>query len=257
MSAEASGYVWRNSPYTGTKFAIHLAIADTVNDGHQNRLWMSSDQIAMKSRAHRRTVQRVIDEMVEDGFLQRWREATQHFPATYEFIFKETPQVWASNTDSRGDISSLRGDISSPRGDISSLRGGERPPKLNTTKENKKKLNPSSSSVDDGFTEFWGIYPKRVGKEAAQKAWAKALKHADKETILNGTQTYAHLREGQDPQYTAHPATWLNQHRWADETQPTHRPLSAREERLKEMFQYAQTQTNNPFEPPTQGQLNP
>lgn len=35
------------------------------------------------------------------------------------------------------------------------------------------------------------------------------------------------------------------------------RPLSAREERMKEMFEYAQTRTHNPFDPPTQGELNP
>lgn len=257
MSAEASGYVWRNSPYTGTKFAIHLAIGDTVNDSHNNQLWMSSEQIALKARAHRRTVQRFIDEMVEDGFLIQIRQATQHFPAVYEFVFKETPAVWLSTAESRGDISSLRGGISSPRGDISSPRGGERPPELNITKENKKKPKPSPSSDDDGFNEFWAIYPRKKGKDLARKAWDKATKIAAKETIITGAQTYATTRIGQDPHYTAHPTTWLNQKRWEDEPDHEYQPLSRREEQIKELFQYAQNRTHNPFDLPTQGELNP
>lgn len=215
MSAEASGYVWRHSPYTGTKFAIHLAIADTVNDGHQNKLWMSSDQIALKSRAHRRTVQRVIDEMVEDGFLISVQAATQHYPAVYEFVFKQMPQVWISTAEARGDISSLRGDISSTRDDISSPRGGDTPPELNITKENKKKLSPSS--VDDEFPEFWKLYPRKIGKDGALISYRRARKKAKKEDILAGLHLYL-LTCPKEKHYIAHPTTWLNQGRWADET---------------------------------------
>lgn len=246
MSGEASGYVWRRSPYTGTKFAIHLAIADTVNDTHRNQLWMSSDQIALKARAHRRTVQRTIDDMVADGFLNLIKEATQHFPATYEFVFKETTTVW----ESRGDISSLRGDISSIRGDISSLRGGDTPPELNITKQNQIEPNTSSSSVDDGFATFWATYPRRIGKGAALKAWKKALKVATADQILAGAETYAQIRAGDDPQYTAHPATWLNQQRWEDEPDPQIRRLSNREQNLKTMFEQTAQLTTNPFDNP-------
>lgn len=254
MSGEASGYVWRRSPYTGTKFAIHLAIADTVNDTHRNQLWMSSDQIALKARAHRRTVQRTIDDMVADGFLNLIKEATQHFPATYEFVFKETPTVW----ESRGDISSLRGDISSPRGDISSLRGGDTPPELNITKQNEIEPNTSSSSVDDGFANFWATYPRRIGKGAALKAWKKALKTATAEQILAGAERYAQIRAGDDPQYTAHPATWLNQQRWEDEPDPeTRRPQTKWATQMQEIGNYLENRTHNPFDLPTQGELNP
>jgi hypothetical protein len=254
MSGEASGYVWRRSPYTGTKFAIHLAIADTVNDTHRNQLWMSSDQIALKARAHRRTVQRTIDDMVADGFLNLIKEATQHFPATYEFVFKETPTVW----ESRGDISSLRGDISSIRGDISSLRGGDTPPELNITKQNQIEPNTSSSSVDDGFATFWATYPRRIGKGAALKAWKKALKVATADQILAGAETYAQIRAGDDPQYTAHPATWLNQQRWEDEPDPeTRRPQTKWATQMQEIGNYLENRTHNPFDLPTQGELNP
>jgi hypothetical protein len=37
--------------------------------------------------------------------------------------------------------------------------------------------------------------------------------------IIAGAQRYAGERAGQDPQFTAHPATWLYQERWLDDTE--------------------------------------
>jgi hypothetical protein len=34
VSAEATGQVWRSSPYRGAMLLIQLAIADVVNDAH-------------------------------------------------------------------------------------------------------------------------------------------------------------------------------------------------------------------------------
>ena len=82
----------------------------------------------------------------------------------------------------------------------------------------KEPLNISLKS-DDGFEDFWSIVPRRIGKGAAEKAWKAALKQADKDTILEAMSRYAQQREGQDPKFTPHPATWLNQKRWLDEDQ--------------------------------------
>lgn len=95
-----------------------------------------------------------------------------------------------------------------------------------TKKEETKRKTKSisSSSVDDGFEKFWTIYPRKVGKGAAFKAWKKARKTASDEQIIAACNLYAVLRRTQDPQYTAHPATWLNQERWLDETVTPEQP---------------------------------
>lgn len=74
----------------------------------------------------------------------------------------------------------------------------------------------SPSSVDDGFELFWTHYPRKVGKGAARKAWKTALKKTSQEDILAGLHLYR-LTSPKDPQYIAHPASWLNAERWADE----------------------------------------
>lgn len=75
--------------------------------------------------------------------------------------------------------------------------------------------------VDQSFDDFWAAYPRRVGKDAARKAWAKACVSTSTVQIIEGAKNYAGQREGEDSQYTAHPATWLNAGRWDDEAPRT------------------------------------
>jgi hypothetical protein len=72
----------------------------------------------------------------------------------------------------------------------------------------------------EGFEAFWSAYPRRVARAAAAKAWNKAVTQADPDAIISGATRYAAAREGQDPKYTAHPATWLNGARWLDQPDP-------------------------------------
>ena len=75
--------------------------------------------------------------------------------------------------------------------------------------------------ADDRFDEFWSVVPRKIAKDKARPAYLKALRSVDADTIIHGMARYAESRAGQDPQYTAHPASWLNAGRWADETEPT------------------------------------
>jgi len=71
------------------------------------------------------------------------------------------------------------------------------------------------------FDQFWIQYPRKVGKEAARKAFAKAMKKTTMDKVLSGVEDLRIRVAGKDPQFTPHPATWLNEGRWDDEaTQP-------------------------------------
>lgn len=87
------------------------------------------------------------------------------------------------------------------------------------------KTKPSSSAPptddDPNWAAFWDAYPRKVGKGAARNAWSKAIKAAEPAEIITGAKRYADQRHGQDPQYTAHPATWLNHERWTDQPAAT------------------------------------
>jgi uncharacterized protein YdaU (DUF1376 family) len=71
---------------------------------------------------------------------------------------------------------------------------------------------------DDGFAAFWKAYPKRVGKEAALKAWKRAKKPSVEIIIakLNTLKASDQWRKD-GGQFIPHPATWINRGGWDDE----------------------------------------
>lgn len=74
------------------------------------------------------------------------------------------------------------------------------------------------------FDAWWAAYPRKVAKDAARKAYAKARKRADAGTLLSAAQRYAKAQD--DPKFTKHPATWLNGGCWDDEDAPAKPPPS-------------------------------
>ena len=73
-----------------------------------------------------------------------------------------------------------------------------------------------------GFDAFWSIYPRKIGKLKAQKAYDRATKDKALMPALIMTAIQSQLRgdhfKGSDgQQYVPNPATWLNQKRWEDD----------------------------------------
>lgn len=79
------------------------------------------------------------------------------------------------------------------------------------------------SVQDERFAEFWSLYPRKQGKGAALKAWAKIKPDGELfATIVasvqdNVARNAQWQREG--GRFIPMPATWLNQTRWLDEIQ--------------------------------------
>jgi hypothetical protein len=71
------------------------------------------------------------------------------------------------------------------------------------------------------FGAFWHNYPLKKAYEDAKKAWIAAIERgADPKRMVDGAQAYARERVNQDPQFTKHPATWLNKGCYDDEPAP-------------------------------------
>lgn len=72
------------------------------------------------------------------------------------------------------------------------------------------------ATYPDDFETFWAAYPKHKDKKAALKAWKQATKEVPNETLVEAAKAYA-ADKTRDPQYTKHPATWLNAGAWDDQ----------------------------------------
>jgi hypothetical protein len=113
-----------------------------------------------------------------------------------------------------GALAPLPSGASAPRGS-----GASAP--LTTPREldprNQIPPSPPRGAVEaeELFDAFWKEYPKKVGKDAARRAWAKALKRTDAHKIIDVVERYpfdhARLRYEKDP------ATWLNAGCWEDD----------------------------------------
>lgn len=99
---------------------------------------------------------------------------------------------------------------------------------ISTSKEYRNNNTPRSRAKTDispGFSNFWALYPKKVAKQNAVKAWGKT--GADDSQSLTDTiladvnRRISGEWRGKDMQYIPHPATYLNQRRWEDEMTPT------------------------------------
>lgn len=85
----------------------------------------------------------------------------------------------------------------------------------------------SKPKADDeaAFDAFWSVYPRKVGKPEARKAWKAATRKADPASIIAAASAYSEqtLAEKTEPRFIKHPGPWLNAERWAD-FQPNSQP---------------------------------
>jgi hypothetical protein len=90
-----------------------------------------------------------------------------------------------------------------------------------TTESVSKKEESKNLSARQGgqcgqqFDEFWEIYPNKVGKPAARRAFPGALCKVSLTDLIVGLRRYM-VHKPADRQWL-NPATFLNQERWADQ----------------------------------------
>lgn len=120
--------------------------------------------------------------------------------------------------ESRGEDS--RGEEKTP---LTPQGGGERV-------KPQKKADPEQTP---GFAEFWDAYPRREGKQAAARAFAKLSPSPELLATITGAVERQKKRGCLEPRSVdgrsviPHASTWLNGRRWLDEPPPDPTPFGA------------------------------
>src|SRR5579885_962748 len=65
------------------------------------------------------------------------------------------------------------------------------------------------------FDAWWQVYPQKVSKGAAERAWPRARREASYAALVAGLRRY--MRTKPPDVAWCHPATWLNGKRWLDQ----------------------------------------
>jgi hypothetical protein len=221
MSIRLMSDVWRTELPTVEKMVL-LVIADHANDeGTQS--YPSQATMAAKASISVRTVQRAVNNLVSEGYIRMFK----HSGGSAECREDRRPHLYQIN------VAKLRGDTVTGR--QSDANGATLT--TSTGRHSRPMNHPIEPSLKPShqipFDDFWNAYPRKVGKQAAMKAFAKVIKNNEPEVIIEGAKRYA-----QDPNrveaFTAHPTTWLNAGRWNDDPLPE-RILTGDEKRAKEL----------------------
>ena len=120
-----------------------------------------------------------------------------------------------------GPLLATLAELPTVEANTSDAGGDDCPPVVESVSRKPKAITARLDPEGEGFLDFWKIYPRRVGKVDAEKAWKQtakirpsfeklkramlALADSENWTKDNGT-------------FIPHPATWLRRGGWDDET---------------------------------------
>jgi hypothetical protein len=86
---------------------------------------------------------------------------------------------------------------------------GKQDTKNTITKEQQPIKNKQENTADESFDTFWNLYPKKVAKADALKAWKQATKKKTADELIGLTKAYSESKLP-DMTYIPYPASWLN-----------------------------------------------
>jgi hypothetical protein len=200
MSIQVMNAVWRHSKSKGRARLVLLSIAD-----HQGEIgaWPSIETLAKMVNSSPRSVQRDIQELINLGELQvDFRSAPTSGPYKANRYWVKVSGVTtevSEVTNTASEVTDLDSEVTESTSEVTA--GGV----LTLNRTITKPLKETSEKFD----EFWNLYPKKIAKADALKAWTKATKKKTADELLKLTKAYA---EGKLPEdkYIPYPASWLN-----------------------------------------------
>lgn len=168
----------------------------------KNRLFPLKDNITLKS------VENVINKLVNLGLVVL-------------YMFEGKPYLYLPTWNEHQNIRAKRSKYPAPNSEIicNHMNSNDRICSRNPI-QSESESNPNSPTGDDGgFSLFWSAYPRKTGKQEAEKAWSK-LKPSQKlrEEILSGLEKWKNTRQWakDNGQFIPYPATFLNNQRWKE-----------------------------------------
>jgi len=202
---------------------------------HENGYELVHDQVMRQTDLGRYAIQKAMNLLIEKGFLkvERQRRKDGSYGA-YNYILLDPYKDTSAGESTAGHST------------MEPFHNGTTSP-LKEDKDIKKITNKENNS-QEGWEEFWKLYPRSESKAEALKAYQKALKKNSAEYLLERLNLYIAHNQKHDIKF-AYAATWLNKERYLDEydqvskTQQNDRAKIDRE-REERMREYQQAQEN-------------
>ena len=206
MSVRVSSWVWHapeTAELSGTKMMVLLALADVADDhglvAFVDDVSGSQDALARKARVSRRTFQRVVSELAQDGLLEVVREGVGAVNR-YRIPMR---QIGACHASSGGacHASQVAHDSSYNVNNVNNVR------------------NDAKSVVDEAFERAWKAWPKHDRKKPAREKFHRLVKSMDVDWLTGEIERFgvAYASAVEDVRFVPALVVWLNQERWTDD----------------------------------------
>lgn len=206
MSVRVLTKVFDGFPGGGSELLAMLALADWSDD--DGRCFPAVAAIARKVRLKERQTQRVVNRLINDGFVIVEANKGGGMPGEsrrYRIVLNRLTGVLDDT----------------PTGVLDDADGCHFAP-LTGVLDDTLTVNEPSMNHQGGFDRFWHSYPKRLAKGDAQKTWKKLKVNPSLlDTILMAVEKQKQSADWQKEsgKFIPYPATWLNGRRWEDETE--------------------------------------
>jgi len=190
---------------TGSEWDVIMAVIDKTYGFGKLSDRISYGQIVNATSLSRRTAIRAVNSLEARRIL-----VVSRMSPVNQILFNKHHDTWQLVTQ----MAPAASDTDDTR--LVTRMSPELVTRMSPTKERKKTLNICS------FDRFWEIWPKKVAKQAALKAWEKLKPDEDLfQTIAIAIEGQTKTKQWQkgNGQFIPYPTTWLNGRRWEDEAE--------------------------------------
>ena len=173
---------------------------------------MSVSSLARFNKTGVGTIKSAVEELELNGYLKRSEKQEHNEDGTFADFVWTTADPF-QNPDTVKPVS------------------GKQDTKNTITKEQQPIKNKQENTVNDSFDTFWLLYPKRIAKADALKAWKQATKKKTADELIALTKAYSESKLP-DMTYIPYPASWLNKGLYEavenDKPAPASKPIFGR-----------------------------
>lgn len=212
MSIKAVAWAYAQKCGTPAEKLVLITLCDYANDQNGLCAWPSQASISDKCEMSDRHLRRIVSSLIEKGFVSVEHRFDQEGRQQSSIYRISAPRV---DSHVRGEVDSgVHGEV-----DSHVLHNRKIEP-LDRTKDSCASPSQERREREREFEEIWKLFPRKVSKGHALKAYISARKQTSFETIRAAVDRHREQCAGHEPQFIPHPATWLNGKRWLDD-EPT------------------------------------
>ena len=168
----------------------------------------------------REAVRRAVKELEDAGYLHRQQAGGRgELFGTSDYVLLDPHDETAGQSDAQfpGDGNPVNG---KPGHGKARTKKNNLPTEEEDQSQNTKEVAHVGPTADDAFSEFWSVYPRKVAKADARKAFKTALKQADVDDIIAGARRLRDDPNLPEKRYIPYPGKWLRAEQWEDEPLP-------------------------------------